>query len=207
MQKPKSYEETKASGDFTPVELGGHRLIIKQVSETTTKTTGKPMIVVMFDFDDSDKQSGYFTKAFKDDIRPEKKWPFAGTKWILTEDENGNCSRNFKTFTTCVEHSNAGFTTSWGDNFGAQFNGKKIGGVYGEVHELDNENKERVKHILRWFCAVDKADGAAVPNALLLSDHDKEVAEKSKIVYANAVPGPDGFMNIPDGIDEELPFN
>ncbi len=41
MQKPKSYEETKASGDFTPVELGGHRLIIKQVSETTTKTTGK----------------------------------------------------------------------------------------------------------------------------------------------------------------------
>lgn len=34
MQKPNNYENTQAQGEFTPVELGGHKLIIKQVNET-----------------------------------------------------------------------------------------------------------------------------------------------------------------------------
>ena len=37
MQKPNNYDETQAGGDFQPVELGGHKLIIKQVSETSQK--------------------------------------------------------------------------------------------------------------------------------------------------------------------------
>ena len=42
MQKPNNYDETQAGGDFQPVELGGHKLIIKQVSETKSKA-GKDM--------------------------------------------------------------------------------------------------------------------------------------------------------------------
>lgn len=34
MQKPNNYDETPAGGEFAPVDLGGHKLIIKQVSET-----------------------------------------------------------------------------------------------------------------------------------------------------------------------------
>lgn len=49
MQKPNNYDETPAGGEFTPVDLGGHKLIIKQVSETKSKS-GKDMIVVLFDF-------------------------------------------------------------------------------------------------------------------------------------------------------------
>lgn len=124
MQKPNNYDETQAGGDFQPVELGGHKLIIKQVSETKSKA-GKDMIVVFFDFAPDDSQPGYFTEQFKNDIRPDKKWPNQATQYILTEDAEGKCNRSFKTFTTCVEHSNTGFTTQWGDNFGAQFKNKK----------------------------------------------------------------------------------
>ena len=49
MQKPKNYENTQAQGEFTPVELGGHRLVIKSVEERMSKTN-KPMLVVFFDF-------------------------------------------------------------------------------------------------------------------------------------------------------------
>lgn len=31
MRKPNNYESTQAQGEFTPVELGGHTLVIKQV--------------------------------------------------------------------------------------------------------------------------------------------------------------------------------
>lgn len=127
MQKPRNYEETQAQGEFTPVELGGHQMVIKQVTETKSKT-GKDMIVVLFDFDQSDKQPEYFMKQFRDDIRPEKKWPNQATQYILVYDEDGKCSRSFKTFTTCVKHSNPGFEESWGDNWGAQFKKKRSAG-------------------------------------------------------------------------------
>lgn len=124
MQKPTNYDETQAGGEFTPVELGGHKLIIKQVNETKSKT-GKDMIVVLFDFAEDDKQPGYFMEQFQNDIRPDKKWPNQATQYILTEDADGKCTRNFKTFTTCVEHSNAGFSVQWGDKFCQCFKGKK----------------------------------------------------------------------------------
>lgn len=59
MKKPNNYENTQASGEFTPVELGGHYLIIKDVTETQSKN-GKDMIRVSFDFAANDKQPGYF---------------------------------------------------------------------------------------------------------------------------------------------------
>ena len=147
MQKPNNYDNTQASGDFTPVELGGHKLVIKQVSESKSKS-GKDMIVVLFDFSADDKQPNYFMEQFKNDIRPDKKWPNQGTQYILANDENGNCSRSFKTFTTCVEHSNPGFSTQWGDVFCQQFKGKKIGGVFGFVEEEYNGERKKKRKLL-----------------------------------------------------------
>ena len=85
MKKPNNYENTQAQGEFIPVELGGHKMVIKSVEERMSKTN-KPMIVVFFDFAPGDKQAGYFMESFKNDIRPEKKWPNQGTQYILTEE-------------------------------------------------------------------------------------------------------------------------
>lgn len=201
MNKPNNYDNTQAAGEFTPVELGGHKLIIKQVTETTSKT-GKPMIVVLFDFAPDDKQPGYFMEQFKNDIRPDKKWPNQATNYILTEDSDGNCNRSFKTFMTCVEHSNKGFETKWGDNFGQQFKNKLIGGVFGPQMDFYN-NKEIQKRVLRWFISVDRIADATVPEM-----SETQAYKNHKKGYpAGATPSGDGFMNVPDGVDEELPFD
>ena len=201
MKKPNNYESTQIQGEFTPVELGGHTLVIKQVEERTSKTN-KPMVVVSFDFAQGDKQAGYFMEAFRNDIRPEKKWPNQAMQYILTEDENGDCSRSFKTFLTCVEHSNTGFTTQWVDNFGEQFKGKFVGGVFGPQMDF-YDGKEREKRVLRWFVSTDKVAEATVP------EMSETRAYKNHIngYAAGSTPAGDGFMNIPEGIDEELPFN
>jgi len=194
MQKPNNYEKTQASGDFTPIELGGHIIVIKQVEEMKSKT-GKDMLKVSFDFADSDDQAKYFEKAFRDDIRPEKKWPAAGATYILTEDHEGNCSRQFKTFATSIEKSNPGFQVSWGDGFCQCFKNKVIGGVFGNVEE-EYDGKVHMRRKLRWFRSVDGVKGAGIPD-------DKFMNKQN----STPKPGSDGFMNIPDGIDEELPFN
>lgn len=198
MVKPNGYDEAKAGGDFTPIELGGHHLVIKQVSERMNKNN-KPMIVVSFDCASNDKQPGYFMEQFKNDFRPDKKWSNQATAYINVYDQDGKTSRAFKTFTTCVEHSNTGFTTQWGDNFCQQFKDKKIGGVFGEQMDYYNGD-EKKKRVLRWFVSSDKVADTQIP----------EITETNayKAYKENGTPatGTD-FMNILDSIDEEIPFN
>lgn len=205
MQKPQAYDETKAGGQFEPVTLGGHKLIIKQVSEKKNRN-GRDMVVVLFDFAQDDEQAGYFMQQFRDDIRPEKKWPNQATQYINVNDNEGKCSRDFKTFCTCAEHSNTGFNAWKPDNsFNFEgFKNKKIGGVFGE--QLDYYNgKEVTKRVLRWFVSMDKVADAQIPNASETKAHKEWAAGGGQQNAATAAN--DGFMNIPDGIDEELPFN
>jgi len=197
MQKPNNYDKIQASGDFTPISLGGHHLIIKKVEEAKTKT-GKDMIVVAFDMAAGDSQPGYFSKAFADDIRPDKKWPRAGRQYIVTEDSTGNCSRSFKTFINCVERSNNGFVTQWGDTFAQQFKGKRIGGVFGEV-ENEYNGKTTMRHELRWFCDDNKADSANVPQPKYL--------QNSNATTSAPATSANDFVNIAGTIEEEeIPF-
>lgn len=192
MQKPSGYDEVKVGGDFTPVELGGHHMIIKGVKEQTNKN-GEPMIVVAFDFTKNDKQPEYFSELFDKDIRPEKKWPFNGTQYINTMDyqDKSKTSKSFKSFITAFERSN-NTTAVWGDKFCEQFKDKKIGGVFGVVEEEYNgEIKKR--HKLRWFCEDNKADSQQIPQEKLLNS-------------STSPKNSNDFMNIPDGSAEEIPF-
>lgn len=188
MQKPNNFDNVQASGEFSQITVGGHHLVIKRVEESTTRA-GKPMIVVAFDTAPGDSQPNYFSEQFAADIRIDKKWPRAGRQYIVTEDDEGNCSRSFKTFISCVENSNSGFVTAWGDTFASQFKGKRIGGVFGMV-ESEYNGKITNRPELRWFCADDKADAANVPEPKVLPNTNKTVD----------VP------TISAATDEEIPF-
>lgn len=190
MQKPNNYEETQVGGDYTPVELGGHTAIIKNVEEMISKN-GKPMIKVSIDFDKADSQPDYFMENFKADIRPDKKWPFQGTHYILSEDNNGACSKSFKTFISCVEKSNNSECV-WGDKFAAWFKNKKVGVVFGEVEEEYN-GETKMRRRIRFFCNYDNAKTANIPDAKLLNSSGSSSISSD-------------FVNVPAGSEEEIPF-
>lgn len=189
MQKPKNFDDVKVGGDFIPITLGGHHLIIKQVNETKSKK-GKDMLVILFDFAKNDSQPGYFNESFKNDIRPDKKWPHAATKYVVTEDDDGKCTRNFKSFITSFEKSN-NVEAIWGAKFTSQFKNKKIGGVFGEV-ENDYDGKITMRRELRWFCDDDKADAASIPAPKYLPKND-----------SNNSGFDDGFAEPPTADEEE----
>jgi hypothetical protein len=196
MNKPNNYDNTQASGEFTPIELGGHHMIIKQVAEKQT-STGKQMIVVLYDFAKNDKQPDYMKNEFEKDTRADKKWPYAGTEYIVTVDKDNNCSKSFKTFISCFEKSN-NVEAVWGDAFCNQFKGKRIGGVFGEV-ENEYNGKVSMRHQLRYFCSDGAVDGARIPAPQLLNG-------KSASAPSGTKTDNNGFVNIPEGIDEDLPF-
>ncbi len=199
MQKPNGYDEASAGG-FEPIDLGGHFCTIKQVTERQT-STGKNQIVVLLDFNKSDKQTDYFSKQFNSDDRPEKKWPFAGSKYITVEDYNdpNKTSRAFKSFCTCVEKSN-NYTIQWGGkNWGAQFKGKDIGAVYGE-EEHEYEGKVSMRRIIRWFCDTENADSARIPEPKLL-DNPVSMNEPQAV---SEVPAQ--FIDVEENANEEIPI-
>ena len=194
MNKPSGYDDVQVGGGFTPVDLGGHYCQIKQVAERKS-STGKDMIVVVFDFVKPDAQEGYFMEQFKTDVREDKNWPFAGSKYIMVNDyqEPSKTSRQFKSFCTCVENSNS-YQIQWGgSDWAAQFKGKKIGAVYGEEeHEYDGKVSKR--RLVRYFCSLDAVKDAKIPEAKLLKNVSRPAANDSS------------FINIPEGTEEEIPF-
>ena len=203
MRRPNNYDEAKVQGEYTPVELGGHKMVIKGVEERMTKTN-RPMLVIFFDFAPGDKQAGYFMESFKNDIRPEKKWPNQGTAYVVAEDAEGNCTSQLKTLCTCAEHSNAGFEC-WKPDGTLDITGMKnklIGGVFGPQKDY-YEGRVLDKRVFRWFVSVDKVAEAQIPR-----ESETQAYRNHQEGYAQgSTPAGDGFMNIPDGIDEELPFN
>ena len=195
MNKPNNYENTQASGDYIPVELGGHYATIKNVAERETKN-GDPMIVVSIDFDKKDRQPGYFTDMFKKDVRPDKKWPNQATNYITTE-YGGACTKGFKSFIKAYADSN-GLTEDqikWGSDFAAQFKNKRIGVVFGNVEETYN-GKTGLRRKIRWFCGYDNVSKQNIPADKLENGGQKAQSD---------IPV-DTFVNVSDD-DEDLPFN
>ena len=199
MNKPSGYDEARATGAYIPPEVGGHYCTITQVSETKSKT-GKDMIVVLFDFCSPDQQAAYFMTEFQHDTRENKKWPFAGTKYIMVNDyaDPKKTSRQFKTFCYLFEKSN-NCEIKWDiPDWGKQFKGKRIGVVYGK-EESEWDGKVRMRTVPFYFCEFDKAKEAKLP--------DPKYLQKSAPASTPSTSSNNGdWMTVPEGADEEIPF-
>lgn len=158
MLKPKSFDTVAASLSFEPLSLGGHVCVIKNAQETKSKT-GKDMLKVALDIAAPDPQAGYFLERFKNDDRPDKKWPCIS--YIVTEDKDGNASRNLASFVTSIEASNPGFTFPW-DNVDL-LRDKRVGGVFGQEEYKNDKGEVKKSTKLFWFRSVDKVKDAPVP--------------------------------------------
>lgn len=186
--KPEGYDEVQAGGEFTPIELGGHKLVIKAIEEMQA-SNGKSYLKVSFDTAPDDKQPGYYAEAWKNDTRDQKKW--SGVTTVFPTDKTGKASKTFKQFCTSIERSNNS-QIQWGAGFEASIVGKRVGGVFGEEEYLNSNGDKKVAHKLFWWCSIENADGAKIPAKRELDDTSA---------------GNAGFMDIPSGLTaDDLPF-
>ena len=156
IKKPSNYDEVQVNLDFERLELGGHKGIIKNVSEYTSQISGNTSLKVEVDTDSTDKQPGYFQKQYDNDTRSDKKWSTGATKYVsLKEDEN--CVKMLKSFITSVENSNPGFSYDWNKDVD-QLKGKKVGLVFGLEEYQNQEGKLKTATKLNQFRSLDKVD-------------------------------------------------
>ena len=197
-EKPQGYGEVQAGGDFTPIELGGHKLIIKKLEEVTA-SNGNKYLKVSFDTAPDDVQPNYYANSWKNDTRDNKKW--GGVATVFPTDREGKASKTFKQFCTSIERSNNS-KIQWGAGFEASIVGKKIGGVFGEEEYVGSDNTLKTARKLFWWCSLESVETAKVPKKRELSDDDYDkVADNGGFATDE-----NGFATIPEGIVEELPF-
>ena len=109
----------------------------------------------------------------------------------------------FKGLMTSVERSNQGFHFPWGTQGNEKtLVGKKFGAVMGREEFLTADGEKRMATKIVQIRSIDGLKDAKVPEDKLLDD----VPAASAPAPQQGAASEDGFMNIPDGIDEELPF-
>ena len=195
MLKPNNYDNTQSLGGFTPIELGGHILVIKKIEEVKSKT-GKDMIKISLDTDRTDSQPGYYTERWKNDTRDNKRWGCIVNQLVL--DNEGNTSKGFKTFIEVVKNSNQGLTDDkiFG-NFPLETNlkGKLVGGVFGREEYLNSYGESKFAVKCTGFRSVqDVRDGKVEP------PKDKLLSPSSNNDVSN------GSTDFEPAFDGDMPF-
>lgn len=178
IKKPENYESVQLGGDFTPIELGGHKGVIKNVEEYKSEFSGKTSLKVYIDTDKADKQPEYFAELYKNDERENKKWSNSAIKYVsLGEEENQ--VKQLKSFITAVENSNKSFTYDWDKDID-QLKNKKVGLVFGLEEYNDSEGNIKTARKLVQFRSIDKVDEVKIPKVKLLDGSLVEYEDYTK---------------------------
>lgn len=194
INKPAGYDEAQVfTGEVQQLPAGCYICVIKQVSMTQTQG-GRPQLAVLFDIAEGE-QKGFYQKQY-DASRASgnAKW-----KGVHKQLMDGNSIPFFKGLMTSIEKSNPGYLFPWGlEGNEKTLQGKKFGAVMGREQFLTEDNKKRFATKIFQVRSIDGLKDAEIPEDKLLPE-----------TVGNPQPSlvdTDGFMNIPDGINEELPF-
>lgn len=196
--KPQGYDEAQTyTGESMQLPAGLYVCTIKQVSQTETRN-GRPQIAILYDIAEGENKGFYQTQyeAAKQS-GSDAKW-----KGVYKQIMDGSSLPFFKGLMTSIEKSNLGFQFPWGQEGNEKtLAGKKFGAVMGREEFFTNDGEKRMATKVVQVRSLDGLKDAKVPEDKLL---DTGAATVSDPKFGPA--DQDGFMNIPDGIDEELPF-
>lgn len=198
MKKLNGYEKAQAYSDTERLPVGGYVLKIMDVKYQ--ENDWGDVILLSFDIAEGE-QKDFFATNYKEQTGEDKKWK--GTYRLRVPKDDGSeqdnwTMRRFKTVMSAFEDSNSGYHWNWdeqtlkGKLIGALFNNKEYefngrNGFFTNCHSLVTIEKIR-------------SGKFEIPADTLLKNNGQQSGGYGK-------PDANGFMNIPDGIDEELPFN
>lgn len=199
MKKLNGYKEAQAYSDQERLPVGGY--ILKILNVEYKENDWGDVIILSFDIDEGEFK-GFYAANYKAQTGEDKKWK--GTYRLRVPKDDGTeqdnwAMRRFKTVITNFEESNNGFHWDWDEQ---KLKGKKIGALFNNK-EYNFNNRSGFFTNCHSLVTVEKIKSGnfEIPEDTLLRE-GSAYATNSTVKMDE-----DGFMNIPDGIDEELPFN
>lgn len=196
--KPQGYDEAPAyTGEFASLPAGLYVCEILGVKQE--EHNGHSRFVMQFDIAEGD-QKGFYQKQYNAEKQMNQAAKYKGVHRQNMEEQG---LPFFKGLMTSVERSNQGFHFPWGTQGNEKtLVGKRFGAVMGREEFLTSDNQKRMATKIVQIRSIDGLKDAKIPDDKLLSD---PVPEKATGTQPSQADG-DGFINVPDDVDEELPF-
>lgn len=190
MEKIQGWDEAPAyTGETQSLPAGLYHCIIKQVNVQKDRNNNEQLIIC-FDISDGEYK-GFYQKQF--DLRKQNsidvKW--GGIHRQFTHDKG---LPFFKGMICSIEKSNNGYRWDWNEK---GLVGKLFGGVFGREEFATGDGEKKMATKLVQIRSLEGLNDAKIPEDKLLNE---STSSKAPATDSN------GFMNIPEGIDEELPF-
>ena len=202
IKKPQGYDEAAAyTGESQQLPKGKYECIIKQVVVQESKN-GNAQFVILFDILTGEHKD-FYQKLFDADKAQNPN----GAKWrgVYKQNMDGKGLSWFKGIITSIERSN-NFTFQWDKKDNEKtLQGKRFGGIFRRrQYETENGTRPIVTELFRIRSVAGLAE-AEVPEDELLPEGPAGRPTQAQVAPQSSVG--DGFMNIPDGVEDEgIPF-
>lgn len=190
------YETTKAYGDIQSLPKGGYVLKIMG-AEVLSNSIGQ-YVKISCDVAEGE-YANFFANEYRNQQSEDKKWHCNYLLNVPNDDgseKDGWTKRRFKTVIEAIEEANPGYHFDWDEK---KFKGKLVGGLFNEREYQATDGSVKRTSNLAQLCSVEKIRSGKyqIPNDKLLSGSQAAPTRAADT----------GFMNIPDGVDESLPFD
>jgi hypothetical protein len=176
--------------EWEALPKGAYVIKLLDAKEEPNKNSSGTHLKIAFDVAEGE-YTGFYKKLFDSNTSEDKKWNNDAVLYITCPDDNSEqwIIDQFNKFMTAVEDSNEGYHWNWDEG---TLKNKLVGAKFCiEQSEYDNRIYDHTK--AKWFIAAKKVrDGkfGKLPNDKLISSTNSTGS----------------FMNIPEGVDEEIPF-
>lgn len=192
MKQFNNYEDAKKRAQYSGSKLPVGVYVCKIIGVKSEEDR----IRVQFDVFEGEYKE-FFQKQYKEAKDEDKKYKGMATIWIPKDDGSDQDFRtktNFARWTTALEESNSGYVWDWDET---KWKDKLIGICYGEVGKNINGKSVRFNEC-RWPASVEdvRSGKAKAPEFFAYKGYTNTPATTTNT----------DFMNIPDGIQEEIPF-
>ena len=201
ISKPNGYDEAPAyTGEFAQLPAGLY--ICEILGAKQEDYNGHARFIMQFDIAEGEHK-GFYQKQYNAEKQASQNAKFKGVHRQNMEDQG---LPFFKGLMTSVERSNQWYRFPWGTKGNEKtLVGKKFGAVMGREEFLTADGEKRMATKIVQIRSVDGLKDAKIPEDKLLENEPGKNVMPSRSSQT-APADKDGFMNIPDGIDEELPF-
>lgn len=196
MKKLNGYAQAKAYTDIERLPVGGY--VLKILNVDYKEYDWGDVIILSFDIAEGEHKD-FFKNNYSEQTGEDKKWK--GTYRLNVPKDDGSekdewTMRRFKTIISNFEGSNVGYHWDWDEQ---KLKGKLIGALFNNK-EYNFNNRSGFFTNCHSLVPVEKirSGNFEIPADTLLKN--------GSAFKAVPTDNDDGFMDIPEGADEELPF-
>ena len=195
-----TYDKSKRRTSFEQLPKGAY--VIKILGAKEEEGDYGPQVTIAFDIAEGEYK-GFYQNQFDKNTNEDKKWPFDAVYYLNVpqDDSKEYVWTNWNTFFADLEDSNKGFIF---DGDVKKLKGKLIGGKF-HIKQTEYNGNVYDHTRLKWTCVAEdvrKGKAGKMPNDVLAggsrSNRTAPAATSSSEL--------DGFVNLPAGGDEDLPF-